>query len=87
MPTLIVDVVRQQANKVSALSGIDPLAATIYEANLISEISLTYQAGNFEDFELEEMLENSLLTEEAQQFLRESLAIPPVDKLINLPSC
>lgn len=75
MPSLIVDVVKQQTCKISNLSDLEPLAATLYEANLISEISLTYQAGNFEDFELDEMLANTLLRDDAQQFLRDSLVI------------
>ena len=43
MPALIIDTVKEQTKTISSLAELEPLAATLFEANLLSEINLSFQ--------------------------------------------
>ncbi|MFA3791083.1 HDOD domain-containing protein [Aliiglaciecola sp. SL4] len=80
MPSLIIDVVKDQTISISNISELSPLSATLFEANLMSEISLTFQAGNFDEAALEEMLKDAILSEQAKALLKHNLGIDTVDE-------
>ncbi|WP_158970491.1 HDOD domain-containing protein [Paraglaciecola sp. L3A3] len=73
MPSMIINVVQEQLDMHSTMDKLDPLAATLFEANLISEISLSYQDGHIEPSELTELLAETKLRDDAKQFLLQSL--------------
>jgi hypothetical protein len=75
MPSLISNVVQQQTKVINTLDALEPLAATLFEANLISEISLSYHGGKIQSEEIESLLMDTKLTEDAKQYLRQSLNI------------
>ncbi|MDO6695251.1 HDOD domain-containing protein [Aliiglaciecola sp. 3_MG-2023] len=77
MPSLIIDVVKDQTISITNISELSPLSATLFEANLMSEISLTFQAGDYDEVALEEMLAEALLSDQAKDLLRHNLDISP----------
>ncbi|GAA6184050.1 MULTISPECIES: HDOD domain-containing protein [Alteromonadaceae] len=77
MPSLIIEVVKDQTISISKISELSPLSATLFEANLMSEISLTFQAGDYDELALEEMLAEALLSDQAKDLLKQNLGILP----------
>lgn len=75
MPSLIINVVQAQTETINTLDTLEPLAAILYEANLISEISLSYKSGYLQAEECESLLMDTKLREDAKQYLRQSLNI------------
>jgi HD-like signal output (HDOD) protein len=77
MPSLIIDVVQGQVSDFSHLDELEPMAAILFEANLISEISLSYQDGHIQPAEFELLVGGSKLREDAKSLLREIVNIQP----------
>jgi HD-like signal output (HDOD) protein len=75
MPSLITNVVQAQTKAITTLDSLEPLAAILYEANLISEISLTFKGGKIQPEEIESLLMDTKLREDAKHYLRQSLNI------------
>tara|TARA_R110000772_G_scaffold217559_2_gene328025 strand:- start:9971 stop:11122 length:1152 start_codon:yes stop_codon:yes gene_type:complete len=75
MPRLIVNVVQEQVADIGRLDELEPLSATLFEANLISEISLSYQGGHIQPEELLPLLAQTKLRPDARKFLLQKLNI------------
>jgi HD-like signal output (HDOD) protein len=75
MPSLIVNAVQGQIFKFENLDDIEPSTATLFEANLISEISLSYQSQALDVSELLSLIEETKLRPDAKQYLIDSLQI------------
>ncbi|MDU0355929.1 HDOD domain-containing protein [Paraglaciecola aquimarina] len=75
MPSLIVNAVQGQIEDLENLDQLEPAIATLFEANLISEMSLSYQSQQLETAELLSLVEQSKLRADAKQYLLDSLQI------------
>lgn len=75
MPSVIIDVVQGQVEDVTNVDDLDPMTAILFEANLISEISLSYQDGHIQPAEFESLVSNTKLRGDAKLLLREILNI------------
>ncbi|WP_339771745.1 HDOD domain-containing protein [uncultured Paraglaciecola sp.] len=73
MPKLIIDVVQEQVGDITELDNLEPLSATLFEANLISEISLSYLGGHIQPEELVPLLAQTKLRTDARKFLLHKL--------------
>ncbi|ABG39983.1 metal dependent phosphohydrolase [Paraglaciecola sp. T6c] len=75
MPSVIIDVVQGQVEDITNVDDLDPMTAILFEANLISEISLSYQDGHIQPAEFESLVSNTKLRGDAKLLLREILNI------------
>ena len=75
MPKLIIDVVQAQTQEINSVNELEPMAQVLFEANLISEISLSYQGGHIKPVEFELLLSNTKLRDDAKQLLCEILGL------------
>lgn len=75
MPKLIIDVVQAQTQEINTVNELAPMAQVLFEANLISEISLSYQGGHIKPVEFELLLSNTKLRDDAKQLLCDILGL------------
>lgn len=75
MPSMIIDVVQGQVEVFTSVDDLDPMTAILFEANLISEISLSYQDGHIQPAEFELLVSNTKLRDDAKLLLREILNV------------
>ncbi|WP_166425560.1 HDOD domain-containing protein [Paraglaciecola sp. 20A4] len=82
MPKLIIEVVQEQVGVITELDNIEPLSATLFEANLISEISLSYLGGHIQPDELIPLLAQTKLRPDATKFLLQKLDLEQNSALV-----
>ena len=75
MPSVIIDVVQGQVEDFTNVNDLDPMTAILFEANLISEVSLSYQDGHIQPAEFELLVSSTKLRDDAKLLLREILNI------------
>ena len=75
MPSVIIDVVQGQVEDFTNVNDLDPMTAILFEANLISEVSLSYQYGHIQPAEFELLVSSTKLRDDAKLLLREILNI------------